>query len=101
VPPPDRESRLQILRNHLKRIPTEKAEGDREGLSIKQLVDKTEGFSGAEVVSICNEAAIFAIDENADVVTQAHLERAIAELKPQITEKMLDFYRDISLRFIS
>jgi AAA family ATPase len=68
---------------------------------MEVLLDKTEGFSGAEVVSICNEAAIFAIDEDAEFVTQAHLVKAAEELKPQITQKMLQFYKEIALKFIT
>lgn len=68
---------------------------------METLLDKTDGFSGAEVVSICNEAAIFAIDEDTDFVSQVHLIRAAEDLKPQITQKMLQFYVDISLKFIT
>jgi AAA family ATPase len=68
---------------------------------MEVLLNKTEGFSGAEVVSICNEAAIFAIDEDGDFVTQAHLVKAAEELKPQITQKMLNFYKEIAVKFIT
>ena len=62
------------------------------------------GFSGAELVSICREAALLALDEclhgnsNADASTpcirQRHLLKSIQSTKKQISPEMLDFYAD-------
>ncbi len=92
VPPPDRESRMDILKLSLKKMPYE------EGiLDFGKLADLTEGFSGAEVVTICREAAMIAIErdlENASSIDMSHLSEAIGRWKPQITESMLSFYRN-------
>ena len=100
VPPPDRDSREQILSNHLKKMPTTPLE-DEGGIDMQELLNKTAGFSGAEVVSVCNEAAIHAIDEGAECVAQCHLVTALQEVKPQITQSMLIFYKNIAQRFIT
>ncbi len=48
---PDPASRLAILNVHLKDRPL------AESIALEELVEKTEGFSGAELASICSDAA--------------------------------------------
>ena len=52
-------------------------------IDINRLAHLSEGFSGAEVVSICTEAAVLAVHEGCEVVEQTHLEAACADVKPQ------------------
>ena len=90
----------------MSKIPTDPGSSEEKyavgaGIDIEVLLDMTEGFSGAEVVSICNEAALHAIDDEADFVGQDHLLKAVRALKPQITTQMLNFYKEIALKFNS
>ena len=58
------------------------------------------GFSGAELIAICREAALLAIeeaDERKDTadslqIAMRHLVRAIGEMQRQVTPEMLDYY---------
>jgi transitional endoplasmic reticulum ATPase len=58
------------------------------------------GFSGAELISICREAALLAIEEDDEnpsetsspAIGMQHLMRAVAEMQRQVTPEMLDFY---------
>ena len=57
------------------------------------------GFSGAEVVAICRDAALLALEECNDPLAQIapkiemrHLLQAIGSMQRQITPEMLDFY---------
>lgn len=63
--------------------------------------DVTGGYSGAEVIAICREAALFAIEEDDENMSQVtgspkicmkHLLRAVRGMKRQITPEMLEFY---------
>lgn len=57
---------------------------------------RTEGFSGAEVVALCREASLAAIEEDpehAACLAARHLDKALAGWTPRITEEMLAFYR--------
>jgi len=57
---------------------------------------RSEGFSGAEVVALCREASLAAIEEdpeNAASVAMRHLHKALAGFTPRITPGMLAFYR--------
>ena len=95
VPPPDRESRRQILSNSLKTIPCEK------GVDLDELVDKSDGFSGAEVVALTTEAVMYAVGDHASQVERRHLIRSIEEITPQISQGMLDYYMGIKARFLT
>ena len=86
VPPPDAESRAQILNMELKKMPLN---GE---FNLSELVTLTAGFSGAEIVASCSEAAMLAIEEQANFLSYQHMLSAIGEVKPQITETMLQFY---------
>lgn len=93
VPPPDEGSRSQILQLELKKMPLT-GEFDYDAL-----VRKTAGFSGAEIVGVCTEAAMLAIEANELFLRCEHVLSAIAEVKPQITESMLQFYRSCADKF--
>lgn len=64
-----------------------------------ELVRKTAGFSGAEIVGVCTEAAMLAIEADEEYLRCDHVSRAIAEVKPQITPTMLEFYRSCAAKF--
>ncbi|CAN0487334.1 unnamed protein product [Ectocarpus sp. 8 AP-2014] len=88
VPPPDVLSRREILRLSLAKVP---CAGDVEH---EALARRTEGFSGAEVVALCREASICALEEDrsATQVRQAHLLEALGQMRPQITPAVLASY---------
>lgn len=56
------------------------------------------GYSGAEIVAICRDAALHAIGEMDDGVIKKpqihmnHLLRSINDMKPRTTKEMLQFY---------
>ena len=56
--------------------------------------DITGGFSGAELIAICREAALFALEDcgGGARIGKKHLLRSIESTKRQITPEMLDFY---------
>ena len=56
VPEPDREARRAILAVHTRNKPLG---GD---VDLDSIADETEGYSGAELTSICREAALLAIE---------------------------------------
>lgn len=87
MPPPDEASREQILKLELKKMPLE---GE---FDYQQLVVLTAGFSGAEIVGACSEAAMLAIEEECAYLRPEHLLTAVRSVKPQITESMLQFYK--------
>jgi SpoVK/Ycf46/Vps4 family AAA+-type ATPase len=93
VPPPDDESRLQILQLELRKMPL------TGNFNYPEMVVKTAGFSGAEVVAVCSEAAMLAIEEKSRCMRYEHMLTAIQEVKPQITPQMLQFYKSCAALF--
>lgn len=86
VPPPDLASRKQILEIELRRKPLS------SDIRLDHLADISAGFSGAEVVALCTEAAMAALKDNRECIDQQALEAAARAIKPQITVDMLNFY---------
>ena len=89
VPKPDNKGREQIFKIHSKKKPLAK------DVSITKLVELTEGFSGAEIASVANRAAIAALkryvsgkSENIKEiqVTQQDLVEAIDKVRPRKKE---------------
>lgn len=93
VNPPDEASRRQILQIQLQRLPLE------ADIDMDELVRLSDGFSGAEVVAICNDASYIALEQGAEAICRGHLLEAISDMKPQITREMLAFYEDLKKTF--
>ena len=77
---PNKESRLEIFRIHSRNMTIDK------NPNVNALVDRMEGFSGAEIKAVCTEAGYFAIRTNRTFVTKEDLLKAITKVKEE--EKM-------------
>ena len=88
VPLPDLDTRRKVLTVHTRNKPLS-AEVDLETVALR-----TEGYSGAEIAAVCNEAALAALEENvaASEVNQKHFETALNSLKPRISKDLFAIY---------
>ncbi|MFD0694783.1 AAA family ATPase [Paenibacillus sp. GCM10027628] len=68
---PDKKGRLSILDIHVKNKPL------AEGVSLEAIAEQTFGFSGAQLESVLNEGAIYALREEKAEIEQHHLASAI------------------------
>lgn len=64
VGPPDHDARKQILRSRMAKMAV-----DASTMDLDKLGQMTDGCSGAEVVSICQEAGLLAMDEDINCET--------------------------------
>ncbi len=89
VPMPDMEARLQILKVHTKNMPLAK------DVDLKNVAEKTENYSGADLEALCREAAIIALRENinAKKVTMKHFEEALKIIKPSLTKSEIEAFK--------
>jgi cell division protease FtsH len=71
---PDRDDREQILKVHARKKPL------AEDVVLRVIAERTPGFSGAELYSLMNEAAILAARENRKKVGQFDLIRSIEKV---------------------
>ena len=71
---PDREDRLGILQIHARKKPL------AEDVNLEVVAERTPGFSGADLYSLMNEAAILAAREDRKKVSQYDLIRSIEKV---------------------
>ena len=94
VPPPDSAARLKILQIKTTDMPLDK------GVKVEELAKKMQGYSGADIDSICREAAITALrkDPETTKVTLNDFEKVMAEIVPSITPDMEKWYQETNKR---
>lgn len=68
---PDKKGRLHILNIHASNKPID------EDVDLDRIARESYGFSGAQLESVMNEAAIYAMRENGDKIAENHLSMAI------------------------
>ncbi|KAI6157496.1 P-loop containing nucleoside triphosphate hydrolase protein [Pisolithus tinctorius] len=92
IGPPDQAGREEILRIRTRRMSVE------EGLDIGVIASMTEGCSGAEIVGLCQEAALLTMqkDINAPSVPQSAFEAAARAIRRQLTPEIIQKYHDWS-----
>ncbi|MFB0561053.1 MAG: CDC48 family AAA ATPase [Candidatus Lokiarchaeia archaeon] len=106
IPVPDEKSRLEILKIHTSQCPMDK------DVELKELAERTEGYTGADITAICNEAIMIAIreyimnnqiDEKTEdfqiyIIRRRHFEKALEKVKP-LSKGQLEKYEEISSNF--
>jgi transitional endoplasmic reticulum ATPase len=107
VPPPDRDSRIQIIKIHVKKKPL------HEDVNLEVLANRTDGYTGADIAALSSAAVMLALREHiskyqdpkeADKHTQElrihmrHFEEAMKKIRPLSTQE-LNMYRRISEQF--
>lgn len=87
---PDADTRREIFRIKLSKMPL------IDDFSIEQLIGLTAGYSGAEIQAICQEAALYALEESFEAkhVEWRHFEKAINNVKPRTSPELLRVYDD-------
>ncbi|MDQ3883467.1 MAG: CDC48 family AAA ATPase, partial [Thermoproteota archaeon] len=107
VPPPDYESRKQIILIHTKKKPL------AEDTNIDNLATKMDGYTGADIAAVASAAVMLALREHIskygkpeEAVSHAkelkihmrHFEDAMKKIRP-LSSQELDMYKMISERF--
>ena len=69
VPPPDRQSRLEILKIHSSEMPLGR-------FKLDDIADDLENYTGADIEAICREAALIAMRAGKKTVSKSHFERS-------------------------
>ncbi|KAJ2638583.1 AAA+-type ATPase [Coemansia sp. RSA 1286] len=94
VGPPDLDTRREILCIQLRKTAC------ADDVDVGVLAELTDGFSGAEMIALCQESAIAAMAEDVDAscVAMRHFEGCLRSFKKRITPEMLRFYADFQKR---
>lgn len=104
IPLPDEPSRTAILRNALKRTPLDN--NSTLDSVVVSLAAMTEGFSGADLVEICQRATRLALREVIDMgaergrfVTWDNFEMALGESRRSVSKEELNRYTTFETRW--
>src|ERR687889_391555 len=107
VPPPDRDSRIQIIKIHTRKKPL------ADDVNVEQLADHTEGYTGADLASLSSAAVMLALREHISKykdqkeadnrvkelkIQMRHFEEAMKKIRPLSTQE-LNIYKRISEQF--
>jgi transitional endoplasmic reticulum ATPase len=90
IPAPSRKDRKLIFEIFLKNIPL------ASDVEIEELLGLTENFSGADIESLCREAAMVSLRENirARKVSMNHFKEALASVHPTMTDDVIKWYQE-------
>jgi hypothetical protein len=97
VPVPDKKTRKQIFQIHTKGMALDK------DIDLDDLTEKTEGYVGADIESVCREAAILALrkDMKAKTVKMEFFKEALEKVHPSTTKEIEEAYRELEEHFRS
>jgi len=93
---PDEKSRVSILKIHTKNMPLTK------DVNINEIAKKTNGFVGADIASLCKEAAMIALRENKNIkqVSKKHFDAALKKVAPSVTKELAKAYKDMEKNYL-
>jgi transitional endoplasmic reticulum ATPase len=89
VESPDEKARNEIIGKLTSEMPLSK------DVDLAQIAARTKGFSGADLVALCREAAINAIRNKVMIVNNSDFEKSLQFVKPSITKDVEDWYESI------
>ena len=107
VPPPDRDSRIQIIKIHIKKKPLDDSD------NIEKVADQTEGYTGADIASLSSASVMLALREHVSKykdpkeaeehkeelkIHMTHFEDAMKKIRPLSTQE-LNMYKIIAEQF--
>ena len=93
---PDIEARKKIFEVHTYGMPL-------KGVDLNDLAKRTEGYVGADIESVCREAAIMALrdDLNVKEILKKYFDRALDKVRPSVTPDLLKVYEQFKEEFKS
>jgi len=116
VPPPDKQARLEILKVHTRKVALD------EDVSLEELAERTEGYTGADLAALVREATLRALREAMKAcgskaekectdqsckdtkiqeclkgslikVGKRHFDEALRKVRPSVSNEMVQFYQ--------
>jgi transitional endoplasmic reticulum ATPase len=89
VGPPDDKARLEILRITSRPMPL------TDDIDLEGIAQSTKNFSGADLVALCREAGVLALQNRSDVISSANFANALRLVRPSITKDVEDWYESM------
>ncbi|MFP4118664.1 MAG: CDC48 family AAA ATPase [Candidatus Woesearchaeota archaeon] len=94
---PDKKAREAVFNVHLKNMKL------AEDVDVDDLVDRTEGYVGADIEAICREAVMIEMrkDVEAETITKDSFDKALEKVRPSATKDIQDAYEELQDQFSS
>ena len=88
VPPPDKKSRLEILKIHTRNVPL------ADDVDLEKIAEMTEGYTGADLEALVREAVMSALREKFEArpVEMKYFLQAMKVVKPSLTKEDIQRY---------
>ncbi len=88
IQPPDEKGRFEIIKILTKQMPL-------SDVDLKEIALATKGYSGADIVAVCREAAVQAMRNDTPKVNSTDFAAALKIVKPSITKNVEDWYTSV------
>ena len=94
---PNKKGREEIFKVHTQNMPLSK------DVKIKDLVEQTDGYVGADIESICREAAMIQLrsDLKSKEITKKSFEAALKKVRPSANKEIQEAYAELQEKFSS
>ena len=89
IGPPDEKARFEILRITSQSMPL------AADIDLESIAQSTKNFSGADLVALCREAGVLALQRRSDVISSANFANAIRLVRPSITKDVEEWYESM------
>ena len=89
VQPPDEKSRLEIIKILTDNMPLE------SNISLNEIAVSTQNYTGADLASLCREAAVNAMQRDSPKIGSNDFAVALKRVRPSITKEIDKWYSDI------
>ncbi|MGC8556794.1 MAG: AAA family ATPase, partial [Fervidicoccus sp.] len=92
IPPPDKKSRLDILKIHTRKVPL------ASDVDLEKLADMTEGYTGADLEALVREAVMLALREKLEArpVEFKYFLKAMETVGPSLTREEVEKYERLA-----
>lgn len=92
---PEKKAREAIFKVHTKGMPLAK------DVDLKKLVEATEGYVGADIESVCREAAMLALrkDIKAKEIKMTQFDEALKKVRPSVNKDIEKAYQELEGKF--
>ena len=109
IPLPNKVSRKQLIMRVLEKERKNNNKYDINDNDIDDIINKTKGYSGSDLINVCKEAAMMPIRSIEDItncqvenlrgVNKNDFDEALANVKPSINEKSIEQYVEWNKNF--
>ncbi len=86
VQPPDEKGRLEIIKILTEKMPL------ANDIKLKEIAVATQNYSGADLASLCREAAVHAMQNSSPKIGSIDFSAGLKKVKPSITKEVEQWY---------